>query len=678
MFIPESGETITAHPDFLVFATQNPASGAYGGRKLLSRAFRNRFIEAFIDEIPTNELDIILQSQCLLASSFIRSMLNVYGELKSKRLKSSIFESSSSFMTIRDLLKWGHRAPETREELALEGYYLIAERLRDEQEKEALKKLLEEKCLQGKNQKINIDFRSDPVVMRIQGELQERGLTGELYLTDPMARLVGLVGRCIQHNEPVLLVGETGAGKTTLCQALSKLSGKKLRMVNCHQHTETADLLGSIRPVKAHNGSFYQCEIIGTEITGALENREQYVFMRLMEDDGRKEKIRNCVALIKEAVKEVKKSREATISIEEEKVETTSGQATSVMSCPSLDISALQIAGEMLKEYLKEVIREIRSTKEVKLEKRNESNTIKRVSETGDEEKVVKQRRVVKRTDVKLSGGQQSGGRKCTMKGDSMSANEIANGMIRESEIFVAETIKLIDRFNRELQSTMKFFEWNDGPLVRCMKSGDYFLLDEISLADDAILERLNSVLEPERVLVLAEKGGGLATPISDGRDDPSLHTSVEVIYADPSFQVFATMNPGGDFGKRELSPALRNRFTEIWVPAIRFNSLDTLQLIYRQLLTRTEPISKKLDITTQPQSVELLLSRGIQNSVCWFNALVKHPLSVREVLAWTTFLKSFVQKNSNTTEMLMLGFVHGESSNMLRGFTHGFHLPFC
>jgi len=29
---------------------------------------------------------------------------------------------------------------------------------------------------------------------------------------------------------------------------------------------------------------------------------------------------------------------------------------------------------------------------------------------------------------------------------------------------------------------------------------------------------------------------------------------------------IFATMNPSGDFGKRELSPALRNRFTEIWV----------------------------------------------------------------------------------------------------------------
>ena len=28
-------------------------------------------------------------------------------------------------------------------------------------------------------------------------------------------------------------------------------------------------------------------------------------------------------------------------------------------------------------------------------------------------------------------------------------------------------------------------------------------------------------------------------------------------------------MNPGGDYGKKELSPALSNRFTTIWVPAV-------------------------------------------------------------------------------------------------------------
>ena len=40
-------------------------------------------------------------------------------------------------------------------------------------------------------------------------------------------------------------------------------------------------------------------------------------------------------------------------------------------------------------------------------------------------------------------------------------------------------------------------------------------------------------------------------------------------ICAHSHFRIFATMNPGGDFGKRELSPALRSRFTEIWVPPV-------------------------------------------------------------------------------------------------------------
>jgi len=52
----------------------------------------------------------------------------------------------------------------------------------------------------------------------------------------------------------------------------------------------------------------------------------------------------------------------------------------------------------------------------------------------------------------------------------------------------------------------MALFQWVDGPLPEAMKNGDMFVIDEISLAEDAVLERLNSVLEPSRTLVLAEK----------------------------------------------------------------------------------------------------------------------------------------------------------------------------
>ena len=58
-----------------------------------------------------------------------------------------------------------------------------------------------------------------------------------------------------------------------------------------------------------------------------------------------------------------------------------------------------------------------------------------------------------------------------------------------------------------EQNENQGLFEWQDGALVCSMKEGGLFLIDEISLADDSVLERLNSVLEPEKELVLAEKG---------------------------------------------------------------------------------------------------------------------------------------------------------------------------
>ena len=98
------------------------------------------------------------------------------------------------------------------------------------------------------------------------------------------------------------------------------------------------------------------------------------------------------------------------------------------------------------------------------------------------------------------------------------------------------------------------------------MRHGDLLLLDEISLADDAVLERLNSVLDPARSIVLPEKGREL-----------------EEVVAAPGFRLLATMNPGGDFGKKELSPALRNRFTEVWVPAVGSRD-ELLQLLRTKL----------------------------------------------------------------------------------------------
>lgn len=50
-------------------------------------------------------------------------------------------------------------------------------------------------------------------------------------------------------------------------------------------------------------------------------------------------------------------------------------------------------------------------------------------------------------------------------------------------------------------------------------------------------------MLEAEKTLVLAEKGG------QDDEDN-----EVELLVAGKKFRILATMNPGGDFGKKEVN----------------------------------------------------------------------------------------------------------------------------
>ena len=71
------------------------------------------------------------------------------------------------------------------------------------------------------------------------------------------------------------------------------------------------------------------------------------------------------------------------------------------------------------------------------------------------------------------------------------------------------------------------------------MSEGAALLIDEISLAEDAVLERLNSVLEPECKVLVAERGNELGVAYE--------------VTAKRGFCLLSTMNPGGDYGKREV-----------------------------------------------------------------------------------------------------------------------------
>lgn len=413
LFVPEINETIKAHPRFRLFATQNPA-GSYAGRKRLSRALMSRFIVLRFQHLPIDELSQMVCARCGVHDKAALKMIEVLSELRNRRSLSGLFSARDGLMTLRDVFRWAKRSTtdatcsEWKQILANHGYFLLAGRCRTEKDEitvvETLERVLKQKIDKESLFSLNSPYMPADIV------------TDRVILTLGMRRMLVLTEQAWMRNEAVLMVGETGGGKTTL----SELVGRgKLKSINCHERTETADLLGRLRP--KHDGGF----------------------------------------------------------------------------------------------------------------------------------------------------------------------------------------------------------EWSDGVVISAMRDGVPLLIDEISLAEDSVLERLNPLFEEDRSLLLSDAG-----------------TETEVVESKQGFQMIATMNPGGDYGKKELSKALRNRFTEVWTSSDYTTS--ELITIFDQRLARVDATKEEARITP---------TRTARSIVSWitvffgkYSHVFRHAPSVRDVVACAELYSSAVK----------------------------------
>ncbi len=190
LYIPETQEVIQAHPRFLLFATQNPP-GKYAGRKQLSRAFRNRFIELHFDELPDDELLTIVEQKCNLPKTYATLLIKTISELKTKRSQvSGIFLGKNSLITLRDLFRWARRYSlaqyldeqaanlflDWKQYLAEQGYLLLCSRCRTESDVQTIHSVIEK--VFGK--KVDIENLNNPSsfckpIMTILDKITEYG-----------------------------------------------------------------------------------------------------------------------------------------------------------------------------------------------------------------------------------------------------------------------------------------------------------------------------------------------------------------------------------------------------------------------------------------------------------------------------------------------------------------------
>jgi midasin len=101
----------------------------------------------------------------------------------------------------------------------------------------------------GKIRTVHIGRVSLPAVVP-KGLLQTNSRR-PFALNKPTLQLLARLATCVALNEPILLTGETGTGKTTAISHLASLLSRPLRSLNVSQQTESSDLLGGFKPVDA-------------------------------------------------------------------------------------------------------------------------------------------------------------------------------------------------------------------------------------------------------------------------------------------------------------------------------------------------------------------------------------------------------------------------------------------
>ncbi|CAF4262361.1 unnamed protein product, partial [Rotaria sp. Silwood2] len=179
-------------------------------------------------------------------------------------------------------------------------------------------------------------------------------------------------------------------------------------------------------------------------------------------------------------------------------------------------------------------------------------------------------------------------------------------------------------------ERSKQIFLFNDGPVTTAAKRGGILFLEDIDLPSQAIIERLNSMLEPSPTFALTED---ITSQSNNGQLEVNLPKQ---------FQVFASVHQDQIHQVTKLSPATRSRFTEIYVTPYTDNDLrGLLKNELKKHVADAEQLESIVDTMFS-------LRRKLHAHPEW-----KVKIDVRLLLRWTDFIIN--HPNSTPLEHRML-----------------------
>nr|pir hypothetical protein F55F10.2 - Caenorhabditis elegans [Caenorhabditis elegans] len=678
------------HPNFRLFACMNPATDA--GKRRLPPGVRTRFTEFFVSETADpHQLSLIVSAYLpTVSQQFVENLVKFY--LSAKQL----YPSSYSLRTLcRALLFTADNMFGSVDQSIYEAVSMAFLTNLESEEKKVM------------TVKIQAAFRFKVGVMpvpkhpenyvKIGGYYVEKGT--QLTESDPKYVITKTVkgnlseiARIVCSGRfPILLEGETSAGKTSIVCHLSKATGNRIVRINNHEHTDVQEYMGSYVAdaggrLVFREGALVQAllddnrELFVPEINETIKAHPRFRLFATQNPAGsyagRKRLSRALMSrfivlrfhhLPIEELSEMVCARcgvppNASLKMIEVLNELRNRRSLSGLFSARDGLMTLRdvfrwakrmttdettddwlqilvnhgyflLAGRCRNE--KDDVTVVETLEKVikrKIDKEalfsldspympRDVITEKVVLTLGMRRMLVLTEQAWLRNEAVLMVGETGGG-KTTL------SEVVGRGKLRSINCHErTETADLLGRLRPKQDGG---FEWSDGVVISAMRDGVPLLVDEISLAEDSVLERLNPLFEEDRALLLSDAG-----------------TDTEVVESKPGFQMIATMNPGGDYGKKELSKALRNRFTEVWTSSDYTTS--ELVTIFDQRLARVDATREEARIT--PTRTATTIVSWIAVFFGKYSHVFRHAPSVRDVVACAELYASAMQAQiENTT----------------------------
>lgn len=346
VFIPELNREFKCPPSFRIFACQNPTQQG-GGRKGLPKSFLNRFTKVYVNSFEDRDLMFIASA---LYPQIPRDILQRMIEFNHALFKDTMvdrkygIDGSPWEFNLRDMLRWcqllnsdSGNASQVEPEKYLDLMYL--QRMRTQSDKKQVRALFEQifgpTDAPGSNPEIRPYYSITPKSIQIGRSTYPRRVgcsnpkKEDLFLLQNFLNPLESLVKCLSLSWPVIAIGPTAVGKTSLIRLLAQLTGNKLSTFHMNSSVDSTEILGNFEQFDYNR---HKKDLVVRIETLIFKELEKHLFTNLKISAKSRKDVNNFVSVVHHvynlwAIFSKKEDEEAKLTskrnAEEEKLRTT-------------------------------------------------------------------------------------------------------------------------------------------------------------------------------------------------------------------------------------------------------------------------------------------------------------------------------------------------------------------